>query len=104
MTLNLNVKNEEITLDNGDVIIVKQRNSTIHALLYFLEDGGLNYDAPTLVSLDAWWSESVYNKLLDSFNINETSPEKAITFYIKKVLDCEIVEIIPSNEIEIRRI
>ena len=106
MKINLEKQyDDKKVLNNGDVIIVKECDSeVIHTLLYFAQDEGVSGEWPVLVSLDEYWTESVDYRLPDNLKSDETSLEEAVTYYIENILVCSIVEVIPSEKIELRRI
>ena len=102
MNINLESSNDQTKLNNGDIVIIKDKcSSDIERLLYFLEDcSDICY--PTLVNLDEWWCESIYYRIPDEYQ--DIPYEEAVKYYIEVILECTIEEIIPSDEIEIRRI
>ena len=97
-----NNSNKEITtLKNGDAVIIKSNlDSSISTLIYFVDIGGSGEDLWKLFYLD-----ELTTMEMDSLLALEFDDEyKMVKHFVEEELDCKIVEIIPSEELELRRI
>lgn len=97
-----NNSNKETTLGNGDVVIVKSNfNSSIFTLLYFVDTGGSGEDLLKLLDLDDLTTMEINSELVVEFDGDEY---EIVKHFAEEELDCKILEVIPSNQIEIKRI